>query len=61
MSHEYSYHPAPCCPNCGAAMRYVRSLPKIGGLAELQTFECRACAVSITQAHEPKALDAAAP
>jgi hypothetical protein len=26
-------------------------------LAELQTFECRACGVSITEAFEPKVLE----
>jgi hypothetical protein len=38
-------------------MRFVRSIPRIGGLAELQTFECRACGVSITEAFEPKVLE----
>jgi hypothetical protein len=38
-------------------MRFVRSIPKIGGLPELQTSECRACGVSITEAFEPKVLE----
>jgi hypothetical protein len=28
-------------------MRFVRSTPKIGGLPELQTFECRASPLTI--------------
>jgi len=57
MHPEHTYHPTPCCPSCGAVMRFVRSIPKIGGLPELQTFECRACGVSITEAFEPKVLE----
>ena len=57
MQHKQTYRPAPCCPSCGAAMRYTRSVPKLGGLPELQTFECRAYGVSITEAAEPKALE----
>jgi hypothetical protein len=52
MQHEY--RPVPCCPSCGAAMRLVRSIPKIGGLPELESFECRACRVSITEAAPPE-------
>ena len=61
MHHERTFHPAPYCPSCGAAMRFVRSMPTIGGLPELQTFECRACGVLITDASEPKVLEMAAP
>ena len=31
-------------------MRLVRIEPRVGGLAELQTFECRPCGVVFTQA-----------
>jgi hypothetical protein len=51
MQHEHTYRPSPCCPSCGTAMRYVRS---VGGLPELRTYECRACGLSITEALEPK-------
>jgi hypothetical protein len=61
MQREHTHHPAPCCPSCGAVMGVMRSFPKIGGLPELQTFECRACGVSITQAHEPQVLEMGAP
>ena len=57
MHPEHTYHLTPCCPSCGAAMRFVRSIPKIDVLAELQTFECRAYGVSITEAFEPKVLE----
>ena len=60
--HEHAFHRAPCCPSCGEAMRrFVRLIPKIGGLAELQTFECRVCDVWITEGCEPKVLEVAAP
>lgn len=59
MHHEHAYHPAPFCPSCGATMRFMRSVAKIGGLPELQTFECRVCGVSLTQALEPKVLEIA--
>ena len=49
------------CPSCGAAMRLVRSIPKIGGLPELESFECRACRVSITEAVAPKASEMECP
>ena len=35
-------------------MRLVRAEPRIGGLAELQTFECRPCGVVLTQAGDEK-------
>ena len=28
---------------CGATMRLVRKLPRLGGLPELRTFQCDAC------------------
>jgi hypothetical protein len=59
MQHEY--RPVPSCPSCGAAMRLVRSIPKIGGLPELESFECRACRVSITEAVAPKASEMECP
>ena len=59
--HEHAFHPAPCCPSCGEAMRrFVRLIPKIGGLTELETFKCRACEVWIAEACEPKILNVAA-
>jgi hypothetical protein len=58
MQHDYICRPE--CPSCGAPMRLARSIPKIGGLPELQTFDCRACGVAITEAHEPKVLEMAA-
>jgi hypothetical protein len=33
------------------------SVAKIGGLQVLETFECRVCGESLTQAHEPKVLE----
>ncbi len=36
------------CPSCGETMQLARTLPKLGGLPELYTFECRSCGVSET-------------
>jgi hypothetical protein len=36
------------CPSCGAAMHFSRIVPSIGGLPEMQTFECRPCQLAIT-------------
>jgi len=33
-------------------MRLVRSVPRLGGLPELHTFECRPCGLSLTAAVE---------
>jgi hypothetical protein len=36
------------CPGCGAAMRFSRIVPSIGGLPEMQTFECKPCHLAVT-------------
>jgi len=36
------------CPGCGAPMRFSRTVPLIGGLPEMQTFECRRCHLAVT-------------
>ena len=41
--------PAPRCPDCGKQMLFQRSLPKLGGLPELQTFKCENCGAVVTQ------------
>ena len=38
----------PCCPACGNPMRFTRMVPQLGGLKELQTFECRHCSLAVT-------------
>ena len=44
---------AAICPSCGAAMHFSRIVPPIGGLPEMQTFECRPCQLAITAEHSP--------
>jgi hypothetical protein len=61
MHHEHIFHPAPLCPSCGGAMWFVGSAAKIGEPPESQAFECRARRVLITEVHEPKVLEKAAP
>jgi len=48
MIQEYA-KPTLICPGCGKSMRFARSLPGIGALPELLTFDCEACAVSLTK------------
>jgi hypothetical protein len=33
-------------------MRLARTVPRLGGLPELRTYECRACSVTFTEAVE---------
>jgi hypothetical protein len=42
-------------------MRLARSIPKLGRLPDLQTFECRACGVVVTEAVEAEVLETAPP
>jgi C4-type Zn-finger protein len=34
---------APVCPHCSVAMKHVRTLPRLGGLLEIQVFYCASC------------------
>jgi transposase-like protein len=43
---------APICPSCGRPMELARITPRLGGLPELQTFVCRACGETLTEAVE---------
>jgi hypothetical protein len=36
------------CPCCGEPMRFARTVPKVGELPEMQTFECRLCRLAVT-------------
>jgi transposase-like protein len=38
------------CPACGRPMRVVLVIPRFGSFPELQTYECRECGVSYTEA-----------
>jgi len=37
------------CMSCGQPMKLVRVTPRLGGLPELQTFECRPCGSVVTK------------
>jgi transposase-like protein len=39
----------PRCPNCDESMKLARVTPRLAGLPELQTFECRPCGETVTQ------------
>jgi hypothetical protein len=45
--------PVPLCPSCSRPMRFVRAIPRFAALPELRTHECKACAVTYTDAVEP--------
>ena len=49
---------APPCPRCGKPMSFVRSLPKLGALLELRTYQCKPCGETVTEADEPHAVNA---
>jgi hypothetical protein len=34
---------APACPHCGIVMKHVRTLPRLGGLPEIEIFYCASC------------------
>ena len=36
------------CPICGMRMKLARTTPRLGGLPELQTLECRPCKFGVT-------------
>jgi hypothetical protein len=48
MDHEHikSDH---ICLSCGKAMRLARTIPGIGELPELRTYDCNACGVVFTE------------
>jgi transposase-like protein len=48
----------PLCPNCGRRMTLARVTPRLGGLPELQTFVCRPCGVTFTEAVEDRVAGA---
>jgi hypothetical protein len=50
-------HPLLPCRNCGQPMRLTRSIPPIGGLPELNCFQCPACG----NVHTETVIDVAAP
>jgi hypothetical protein len=61
MQTRSAYKPGPCCPHCATSMQMLDSIPRFVELAELQTFECRLCGLTVTEAIDDKALDAAIP
>lgn len=39
----------PLCPNCAQPMVLARTWPRVGGLAEMLTFQCEPCNVVFTE------------
>jgi transposase-like protein len=52
MSMNSANPNTPICPSCGRPMELARITPRLGGLPELQTFVCRACSETLTEAVE---------
>jgi hypothetical protein len=44
-------NPAPICPHCGKPMRLARTIPGIGALPELHTYDCKQCGVATGRRH----------
>lgn len=61
MQTRSAYKPGPYCPHCAASMQSLGSIPGFAELAELQTFECRLCGLTVTEAIDDEALQAATP
>jgi hypothetical protein len=40
---------APICPDCAKVMALARTWPRVGGLLEMQTFQCKDCNVVFTE------------
>ncbi len=61
MQTRSTYKPGPCCPHCAASMQLSASVPNSTALVQLQTFECRLCGLTVTEATDGEALQAAIP
>jgi len=61
MRTKNAYKPGPCCPHCAASMQFLDLIPRFAGLAELRSFECRLCGLTVTEAIDDEALRAAIP
>ena len=51
--HDDHHKPVPPCPRCRKPMGFVRSVPKVGALPELRTYQCKPCRETVTEADEP--------
>ena len=49
METQHSLPEFPFCPNCAKTMGLKRAKPCPGGLAEINTFECRRCDIVFTE------------
>ena len=61
MQTKSAYKAGPRCPHCAASMQMLGLIPRFARLAELPTFECRFCGLTVAEAVDDKALDAAIP
>jgi transposase-like protein len=39
----------PVCPKCARAMRLAKTTPRLGGLPELRTYQCKECVMVFTE------------
>ena len=61
MQIESAYKAGPRCPYCAASMQMLGSIPRFARLAELPTFECRLCGLTVAEAVDDEVLDDAIP
>ena len=61
MQTKSAYKAGPRCPHCTASMQILGSIPQFARMAAWQTFECRLCGLTVCEAVDDEALDAAIP
>ena len=49
MKAQHTSAELPHCPNCTKPMVLARSWPRLGGLPEMKTFECKRCSIVFTE------------
>lgn len=49
MSIHHTSPDLPLCPGCAQSMVLARTWPRVGGLAEMHTFQCVPCNVVFTE------------
>jgi hypothetical protein len=45
--------PAPAASHNRSFMSLASTMPRLGGLPDLRTYDCKRCGVALTEAYEP--------
>jgi hypothetical protein len=51
-----SKNPSPICPDCGKRMTLTRTVPRLGGLPQLNVFRCARCKIVFTEQDTGKSV-----